>query len=240
MYLEWLVRKVGRQAAVWGVSHHLPWTSTFQCLGQAWDLCLMKKDSAFSRPRYETQLSTQLCHRIIKVGKDLSDHPVQLSTYHQYCLLNHALSTTSTHFLNAFRDSDSTISLGSLFPCAWLLFQRRSFSSYPTWTSPAMCLQGRECWRKIPYSHLWSLLLSHFVFSSWGTLPCSGSAGGEDAVQAYACLLTFISVFSLSMLWSWTHCSHSESKSNLCFTTMHHFRQDVTKLRIYVNINLAC
>jgi len=55
-------------------------------------------------------------HRIIKVGKDLSDHLVQPSTYHQYfpAML---LTVTSSHFLNTSRDGDPTISLGSLCQC---------------------------------------------------------------------------------------------------------------------------
>jgi len=40
-------------------------------------------------------------YRIIKVGKDLQDGLIQLSTYRQYCPLTLCLCTTSTCFLNA-------------------------------------------------------------------------------------------------------------------------------------------
>ena len=42
------------------------------------------------------------------VGKDLQDHLVQPSTYHQYFPLNHVISTTSKHFLNTSKDGNST------------------------------------------------------------------------------------------------------------------------------------
>lgn len=55
-------------------------------------------------------------HRIIMVGKDLPDHPVQLPTYHQISPLNHVpqFSTTFKCFLNISRDNDSTTSQDSL------------------------------------------------------------------------------------------------------------------------------
>ena len=52
-------------------------------------------------------------HRIVKVGKDLLDHPVQSSTYHQYCPLTTSLSATSAGLLNTSRDGDPTTPPGS-------------------------------------------------------------------------------------------------------------------------------
>lgn len=37
-------------------------------------------------------------------------------------------SATATHFLNTFRDADSTTSLGSLFQCLTTLSTKRSFA----------------------------------------------------------------------------------------------------------------
>ena len=56
-------------------------------------------------------------HRIIKVGKDHEDYPVQPSTYPQYCPITTRLRTTPTLSLNTSRDADPTTSLGSLFQC---------------------------------------------------------------------------------------------------------------------------
>ena len=44
------------------------------------------------------------------------------------CLLNHiSQSATSTHFLNTYRDGDSTASLGSLFQCLTTLSVKKFF-----------------------------------------------------------------------------------------------------------------
>jgi len=51
-------------------------------------------------------------HRIVEVGKDLSDHQVQAQP-NPPCPLS--LSATSPQFWNTSRDGDSIISLGSPF-----------------------------------------------------------------------------------------------------------------------------
>ena len=58
---------------------------------------------------------TPYSHRIIKVGKALSDHLVQPPA--APCPLTTSLSATSTRFFNTSGDGDCTASLGSLCHC---------------------------------------------------------------------------------------------------------------------------
>ena len=58
----------------------------------------------------------------VKVGKDLSDHLVWPPS--PPCPLTTSLSATSTQFLNTFRDSDCTTSLGSCATASLLLLRR--------------------------------------------------------------------------------------------------------------------
>ena len=67
-------------------------------------------------------------HRITKVEKDLQDHLVQLSTYHQYspsklCPLVQHLTISWT----LSRDSDTTTSMVSLFQCLTTLSEKTFF-----------------------------------------------------------------------------------------------------------------
>ena len=66
-------------------------------------------------------------HRIIKIGKDLQDHLVQPSTYHQCCSLNCAPKYYTTLSLDTSIDSDSITSLGSLFQCLTNLSEKKFF-----------------------------------------------------------------------------------------------------------------
>lgn len=54
-------------------------------------------------------------HRIIKDGKDLQDHLVQLFTCHQYCPLSIPPSTTTAHFWSTSRDGNPTTKVASLY-----------------------------------------------------------------------------------------------------------------------------
>lgn len=62
---------------------------------------------------------------VMKLGKDLSDHPVQLSTYHQYCSPTVSLSATSL-FPNTSGDSDLPAP-GSLCQCLTTLLEKKFF-----------------------------------------------------------------------------------------------------------------
>lgn len=61
-------------------------------------------------------------HRIIKDGKDLQDHLVQLFTCHQYCPLSIPPSTTTAHFWSTSRDGNPSTKVASLcqFPITLL------------------------------------------------------------------------------------------------------------------------
>ena len=61
-------------------------------------------------------------HRMIDVGKELYDHQVQPSSYHQGCPL-----TTLTRLLSTSTDSDSTTSLGSPCQCITTLSENKCF-----------------------------------------------------------------------------------------------------------------
>lgn len=54
----------------------------------------------------------------VKVGRDLKDHPIQLSTHHPHNPPKaKSPNATSRHLLKNFRDTDSTTSWGNLFQC---------------------------------------------------------------------------------------------------------------------------
>lgn len=84
------------------------------------------------QPSTASSVLPTLNRGIIKVGKDLHDHQIQLLTNHHHINGTTALSATSSHFFNTFRDDDFTTSLSNtLQPFLW-----RNSCSCPTWTSP--------------------------------------------------------------------------------------------------------